>query len=685
MEPTRHEFLFQSGTLPKAIFYILTFLSIGIMMWQFAGRARFWMKGKKLTWRPDYISGIVTYILAQRKVMGSRPKDGAPLHLMIFYGFLSLFIATTLLAIATYGPLIGLPNWHRGSYYLAYETIFDALGLLFIVGVAWAYLRRRRLSAEQGEPTRDPVTGKLARSSNPITTEWKDFAALGLLFVLGITGYVLEGARIAANPQPWDHYSFVGYGLAQLMPGLSPTGYVAIWWFHMVVVWAFFIALPHMRLKHIVVATLTAAGDPKKPMGALPAVDMAAFADTGSMGAAEAKDYSRWHLMSLDACMSCGRCTEVCPAYGAGKILNPKQVVQDIHRTLTIGENVPATVSEDALWACTTCNACVEACPVLIRHVDLIVDARRNLVSEGRLSGSGSLVLKQIGGTGSAWGQAASSREEWMKGMDIPLCRDGESFDVLFWVGCAGAMDLAAVRTTKAMARLMQKAGIRFACLGEEESCTGDPARRIGDETTFVTQAEHNQKVFAKYGVTKIVTACPHCLNTLSNEYGDFGASLQVLHHTQLLDDLIAEGRLKPASLLPGSTTYHDPCYLARINNISDAPRRLVGQNGNHDDPTPLLLKSLAASEDETIFAEPEHHARKTLCCGAGGGRMWMEEEPNQRPGEKRAQELLATGAKEVAVSCPFCRIMLDASVKQANDEEINLVDLAELVERANS
>lgn len=296
------------------------------------------------------------------------------------------------------------------------------------------------------------------------------------------------------------------------------------------------------------------------------------------------------------------------------------------------------------------------------------------------------MVLRQIGGTGSAWGQLSGSREDWMRGLEVPLCRGGAGFEFLFWVGCAGAMDPAAVRTTQAMARLMKKAGLRFACLGREEACTGDPARRIGDEATFLAQASGNAGVFRKYGVRKVVTACPHCLNTLRHEYGEQGVDLEVWHHTELLDWLIQEGRLRPAKLEPGKVTYHDPCYLARVNNVSDAPRRLVGQRGDLDSDVPLLLRQAVLTEEEGgVLAEPEHYGKKTLCCGAGGGRMWMEEEPHERPGNRRSEELLATGAEEVAVSCPFCRIMLDASMKQVRpEEEIRLVDLAELVERSN-
>ncbi len=669
----------------KLAFYGLTFLSLAVMAWQFVGPARHWMKGKPIGWKPDYVAGVMRYILGQRKVQGSRPKDGAPLHLMIFYGFLSLFVATTLLAIATYGPLIGLPNFHRGLYYLVYETVFDVLGLFFVAGVVWAFVRRWRNDRLHGQPPLDAETGKPVFSRNPLTSEAKDYVTLLILFMLGVTGYVIEAARIANSPQEWDWASPVGLALSRLTPGLSDQAYVGLWWFHAAWAWAFFAFLPQMRLKHIVTATLTAAGSPEQKMGELLPIRMEEVERTGQIGVAQATDYSRWHLLSLDACMSCGRCTEVCPAYNVGKVLNPKQVVADVHRALVTGDGVAASVSEEALWACTTCNACVEACPVLIRHVDIIVDARRNLVAEGKLSGTPTVMLRQVAASGNAWGAPSSNREDWMKGLDVPLCRDGVEFDVLLWVGCAGATDPGAVRTTKAVATLLKKAGVKFACLGQEEACTGDPARRTGDEFLFQEQAGKNVHVFEKYGVTKVVTPCPHCFNTFKNEYHQFGGRLEVVHHTQFLNELVQQGRLEPATPEPGKVAYHDPCYLARVNGVSDAPRALVGDRTHFDTDEPAVVHALTREPDDPRrLAEPVQHAQKTLCCGAGGGRMWFDEEPGKRPSERRVRQLLDTGAKQIAVACPFCRIMLDASVKQATDEDVRLVDLAEMLLDSN-
>ena len=727
MQPTRTEFL--DITQPERyLFYALIYLAIGLMIAQVVQRTLIWLKGKPIWWsakladvpeitgedgqtkrstelkigRPDmrdvrrWVSNVLVFIVGQKKVKSSRKKSGAPMHLLIFYGFLSLLLATTLLAISSYGPYIGLPPFHQGAYYLVYELTFDILGAMFVIGIGWALIRRTILNQEGAEmvakleptvPADDPLARQFVHNRRfPLSSDTTDFLALLLLFVLGFTGYLLEGARISIHPQTdpaWDRVSIVGYLFSMALPHLPVIGYKIIWWFHMALVMTLFITLPRMRIRHIVMAILSAAGRPEQPMGELKPISMEEVEKTGQIGVSTAKDYSRWHLMSLDACMECGRCTEVCPAWNVGKVLNPKQVVQDIRFAAEHDTEIAATVSEEALWQCTTCSACVEACPVLIRHVDLIVDVRRNLVAEGRFSGTGAVMLRQVGSTGNAWGAPASSREDWMKGMEIPLARDGGDFEYLFWVGCAGATDPGAIKTTKAFASLLIKAGVSFACLGKEEACTGDPARRTGDEFLFQEKAMENASVFQRYGVKKVVTACPHCFNTLKNEYGQFEAQMEVWHHSQMIATLIEQGKLKAASPEKGSVVFHDPCYLARINNESDAPRAALGETTTLNENPPDTFGKEAGLDSKLV--EAEKFGKKTLCCGAGGGRMWMEEPPNQRPGNRRAEQLLATGAETVAVGCPFCRIMLDASIKQVSEKEIRLLDLAELVQQANA
>lgn len=666
--PTREEFLF----LPdwqKALFYVLIFASMAVFAYQILIRFKLWRQGKPIDWKPDYIGGVIRYVLAQQKVKSSRPRSGAPMHLMIFYGFLALFIATTLLAINTYSPW----KFHHGTYYLIYEFTFDWLGLLLVIGLIWAL--GRRLFFKPPSVTNDPG----------------DIAAIALLLVVALTGYLVEAARMSANPKWFDTSAPIGHWLSGVIGPIAPNTYVWIWWLHSALVMAFIVMTPRLRLRHIAYAIFSAAGrNPDERMGALRPISMEEVEQTGKIGVTDHRDYSRWHLMSLDACMECGRCTDVCPAWNVGKSLNPKHVVQNIRTSMTDGRTVAEAVSEDALWACTTCNACVEACPVLIRHVDLIVDARRGLVTEGKLAGTAATMLRQVQSTHSAWGQPKDEREKWMEGHNIPLARDlisrGESFDVLLWVGCAGGTDPNAIRTYRSLAAMLHKAGVRFASLGREEVCTGDPARRAGDEFLFQEMAASNIATFEAYGVKTILTACPHCFNTIKNEYPQFEGHYDVLHHTQFLAKLVSEGKLKSPTFADGSVTIHDPCYLARINHESDAPRIALGVASDQNAyETPIGKYLNEPMEESNVLAEPIAHGRKTLCCGAGGARMWMEEEASQRPGERRAKQLLDTGAETIALGCPFCRIMLEASMQQvAPNHAPQFKDVAEILYEAN-
>ncbi|MER3414443.1 MAG: hypothetical protein C4341_09505 [Armatimonadota bacterium] len=666
MEPTRTEFLFM-GLPHKVAFYSLMALSVGVLAWQVRDRVRLWMTGRPISWRSPLLANFARYVLGQRKVRTSRTKSVAPMHLLIFYGFLTLFIGTTLLAINTYSPW----KFHKGTYYLVYEFTLDIMGTALFVGLIWAMWRR------------------LLAKPRALISSVSDVWTLVLLLALTVTGFLLEAARMSADPKPFDPSAPVGHWLSGYLPPITPTGYIGIWWFHSALVALFIAVIPRLRLRHILYAMASVSGAPPNPMGELRHIPLEEVEQTGKIGAEKAADYSRWHLLSLDACMECGRCTEVCPANGVGKTLDPRQVVQSIRGIIGTDGAVAEAVTEDALWACTTCNACVEVCPVQIRHVDLIVEARRYLVAEGRLAGSGATLLRQLQSTESAWGTANSEREAWMQGNDIPLARElmarGEPFDVLLWVGCAGVADKGATEVTKSLAGLLKQAGVRFACLGKEERCTGDPARRVGDEFLFQAFAEANVATFEQYGVRTIVTSCPHCFNTIRNEYPQFSGNYEVLHHSQLLARLIEEGKLRAPNIESGSVTLHDPCYLARVNNEADAPRRALGVESRlNEHVTPIDRWLHSPMDEKRALAEPKHFAQKTLCCGAGGGRMWMEDPPNQRPSDRRMRELAETGAKTVAVACPFCRIMLDAARSTLPDADVELLDIVTLVERAN-
>ena len=384
----------------------------------------------------------------------------------------------------------------------------------------------------------------------------------------------------------------------------------------------------------------------------------------------------------LDACVACGRCEESCPAFEAGKPLSPKQIVQDILGHLNdtqhaeprkdsneseLGANLHGDViSAQTLWSCTTCSACVDVCPLGISPLGMITDMRRFLVGEAELRGAPAVALQKSQRTGNPWGLPPQDRFNWASGLSVPTVADKPDFDVLYWVGCAASYDRRAQKVARAVVQLLQAANVNFAVLGNEERCTGEAARRMGDEFLFQELAEANLKTLSQHQVKTIVTHCPHCLNSLLNDYSQFGGHFTVQHHSQFLADLLDRGLLPvdvdqiPA--LRERLTYHDPCYLARVNQVTESPRRL-----------------LEGTQPDVNLVEMPRRERNTACCGAGGGRMWFDDGADQRIGMARVHEALETGAETIAVSCPFCLTMMtDGVSSQAAD--VNVRDIAELL-----
>jgi Fe-S oxidoreductase len=376
------------------------------------------------------------------------------------------------------------------------------------------------------------------------------------------------------------------------------------------------------------------------------------------------------------SCTECGRCQDVCPAYATGKALSPKLLIMAIRDQLmdegpralegkgyTPLPIVPNAVTDDVVWDCVTCGACVRECPVGIEHIDHVIDLRRNLVMvESRFPEEAGTMLRDVDRTSNPWGKTPSDRLSWAAGLGVPVLKPGEPApDVLFWVGCAPAFDERARQAAISTAKLLKEAGVDFAILGQRESCTGDPARRMGDEYTFQRLAGENVATLNGAAVKKIVTTCPHCFNTLGNEYGDFGGRYEVVHHTEFLAQLVREGRLSPAPS-DQTITYHDSCYLARHNDVRSQPRELVDAVGK--------------------AIEMPRHGERTFCCGAGGARMFMEGKRGRAINQERVREAAATGAQTLAVACPFCTVMLDDGVRETG-AKLQVIDLATLLSQA--
>jgi Fe-S oxidoreductase len=376
------------------------------------------------------------------------------------------------------------------------------------------------------------------------------------------------------------------------------------------------------------------------------------------------------------SCTECGRCQDVCPAYNTGKELSPKllimalrdQVLADGPKLLASKDAkllplVPNAVTDNVVWDCVTCGACVRECPVGIEHIDHIVDLRRNLVMvESRFPEEAGSMLRDIDRASNPWGRAQGDRAQWAQGLDVRVLQPGEAPpDVLFWVGCAPSFDERAKKSAISTAKLLKEAGVDFAILGPREACTGDPARRMGDEYTFQKQAQQNVATLNEAKVTKIITTCPHCFNTIGSEYADFGGRYEVIHHTEFLAGLVREGRLNPMAG-ERKITYHDSCYLARHNDVIDEPRELVAASGQ--------------------AIEMPRNKQRTFCCGAGGARMFMEEKRGRPINEERVREAAGTGADTLAVACPFCTVMLDDGVRETG-AKLQVIDLATLLSEA--
>ena len=529
----------------------------------------------------------------------------------------------------------------------------DVFGVAFIIGCLLAMYRRAF--------KRKPSLGH----------NKSDWWLLGLLLSLGVTGFTVEALRIHyTQVQPWlAHWSTVGWLIdATLLQGLdigtARTLHLAAWWLHAFLVAAFFATIPVTRFLHVITGPANIAGRPERPMGELIPLTIEEVERTGRTGVNTIADFTRQQLLSLDACMECGRCEDACPATASNKPLSPKAVVIDLRGLMSRGGgDVHTAIRDETLWACTMCQACVEECPVLIGHVDLISDMRRDLIGEGKLSGPPAKALQQIGNQSNPYGRPNSERLAWAEGLDVPTVEVNPSFEYLLWVGCAASFDPRAQKVARATAELLKEAKVNFAVLGTKERCTGDPARRIGDEFLYQQLAQANVETLTRHKAKKIVTPCPHCYNTLKNEYPQFGGQYQVQHHSQLLAELIETGRLSNGTSTGEPVTLHDPCYLARVNREVDATRAVIG----------------AATDAQ--FREMPRHGKKTFCCGAGGGRMWFDESPAQRVSCLRAQEALATGAQTLATACPFClNMMTDGMAGTQGGEKVKVVDIAELL-----
>jgi Fe-S oxidoreductase/nitrate reductase gamma subunit len=622
---------------------------------------RLWRVGQPEDRRGSCRAGIGRFLqntLGHSRIL--RKSYPGILHWLIFWAFIILALGT--MSIATHEHT-GLPTF-QGSYYLVLSLAMNLLGLLAMVAIV-LFLWRRYVTRPDGL---DSTAG--------------DWVAPVFIFLVMTTGFLLSGVRIASAPDPWAAWRPVAYFISTWFSGVSPASLMAahrdIWLVHMCMAMGFIAYLPYSKLFHII------AG----PLNQIFAKDVAAQSlqplnledeSVEQFGVAAIQQFTWKQLLDGDACIRCGRCQDNCPAYLSGKPLSPKKFTQDLKRCLeAVGPKllakqtaeeyskplVPDVVGEEEVWACTTCRSCEEQCPMFVEHVPKIVDLRRNLVMmESSFPSEAQVAFRGMENNGNPWNVGWKSRVDWSKELAVPELAADPSAEYLFWPGCSGAFDNRNKKVATAVVQLLKRAGVSFAILGNEEKCCGDSARRLGNEYLYQNLAQENIETLNGYGVKKIVTSCPHCFNTLKNEYPQFGGRYEVVHHSVLLHSLIRAGRLTPRTALAATCTYHDSCYLGRYNDIYAEPRSIV------------------SSIPGVALREMDRNRRLGFCCGAGGGRMWLDEPMNQRVNFKRTEEALETGADLIVTACPFCLTMLEDGIKAKDlNEKIRTRDIAEVL-----
>jgi Fe-S oxidoreductase len=679
------------------------------LFWRRAGRHLAVLRAGRPIGRTDQplrrIWGVIVYVIAQRRLL----NDLWPglMHAFVFWGFLVLLVTTG--NYFTNGLVETILRWPLGgiAWLLAVAVANLFIGLVL---VALGYDTWRRIVTR-------PKRLALSRDA---------FIILAMILGVVVTEVAGDALRFVARPDdPARPAALLAGPLSLLLEPLgasrAASGFGLFAWLHIGFVMAFGTYLPYSKHLHILTSEPNVYLRNLEPRGALRKMDLEAEPAPGEelvFGAKSLKDLTWRHLLDGLSCTECGRCMEFCPASMTGKTLSPKHFMEGLRDQIVAAETALAAaagaqraarggapggaeaaesslglareravealslplvdhaIPEEAVWQCTTCGWCVEGCPVLIEHVDSIVEIRRNLVlEESRFPKELNAAFRNMETAGNPWGQPRSARLDWAKGMDVPvLGADGgatggavEHRGVLYWVGCAGAFDDRNRKVVRAMAALLKQADVPFAVLGPRETCSGDPARRAGNEYLFQMLAEENVATLTAahddHSVRTIVASCPHCFNTIRNEYPQFGLTgVEVVHHTQLLDALIADGRLKPDQRNEAVVAYHDACYLGRYNEVYDEGRRVV-----------------EAVPGQSIVEMEQHH-RKGMCCGAGGARMWMEEHEGQRINHRRTEQALATSPSAIATACPFCLVMLRDGVTDLDRTDVAVRDVAELL-----
>lgn len=675
------------------IMYFFMAVMLGFFVYGIVRRYRLWKIGQPgARWQDSWqgIKDIIIYGFGHKRIL----KDFTPgvMHLAILVGFIFLFFAT---AIITLQADFGI-NIFKGALYVFIKITTNLFGLLAMIGVLYLYYRR------------------YIKRPDKLDNKSDDAIALALVFTILVTGFFIQGVRMASEYDPWAIYGFVGYWMIEPLQAMFSEGELLsmhkfLWWFHMFLAFTFIAYLPYSKLSHIFLGPINQFLRKRGPVGVPELID---FEDESqeTFGLSEFNQLSWKAIFNSDVCIRCGRCQDHCPATVSGKHLNPKQIIQDIKvraeeeyqaiclakkeakrgtkqvGAMASGEAASAVegtvaleippgraligevIEEQDLWDCTTCRSCEQQCPVFVEHVDKTVEMRRNLVlMESRFPSEAQLAFRNMENNGNPWGIGWNKREEFLKGLEVPTLVENPEAEILYWPGCSGAFDARNQKVSAALVKLLRAADVNFAILGNEEKCCGDSARKLGNEFLYQTLAAENIEVMNGYGVKKIITQCPHCFQTLTHDYPQMGGKFEVVHHTTYIKELLDSGKLKLNDVESMGKdlkiTYHDSCYLGRYNKIYSEPREILKAAG-------LKVVEMKRTKD------------KSFCCGAGGGRMWLEEHGGERINEMRTNEALATGAEIVGTACPFCLTMINDGInaKEEAGEKTKAMDIAEVL-----
>jgi len=668
-----------------AVWSLFFLAGTGFFLFQIWGRAQVLLKARRddgrnysrSSWGQRFKNTLI-YGLGQGKFLKGDQPAGI-LHIFIFWGFITLGLQVITMFVRGWNPDFILPGLHAdqlGKFYAFTKDVFQVLVLISVAIflVRWSFTKPKRLFGIL------PAEQKLHSQSH-----WEAYLILCFIGGIMLSSFVYDASRaildwgnvqtqaeIAWSPFTQLFVHWIGIENLERASWLAPVG----WWIHNGIIIVFMNLLPRSKHFHIITGMANVFFGKVEPKGRLAKKDYSA--DGAIFGRSQINQFSWKQVLDMYSCTECGRCSSVCPAAATGKPLAPRQFLLNLRDSLyenqskilsgqtefdsVVGEG--KAVSDEVIWSCVACRACEEACPVNIEYVDKIVDIRQHLVQEAsRFPGELNRAFQGLERNSNPWGISSAERFSWAEGLEVPVISENQKADYLYYVGCGGCFDNNHKKSAQALTKILKEAKVSYAVLGSEETCNGETARRLGNEYLFQSMAETLTQKINSYGVKKVITNCPHCFNTLKNDYPEMGGNWEVHNASEFVNDLVAKGEIKLKAESQKRVVYHDSCYNARFNDVVEQPRELI-QKATGGAPIEMELNKKSA-----------------MCCGAGGGRMWMEEQKDQRVNIARTEQALGQDPEVIGTSCPFCRVMLSSGVNEKGlGDKVQVMDVMEMV-----